>query len=87
MRLNFPTSQVIVPFKMEEFCPDDRPIIVVWEPGEGEAIPLFLAEFVSRNFGIDPSNVEHGSASARYLYARQKNATLNYAQLQASEPE
>jgi hypothetical protein len=87
MRLNFPTSQVIVPFRMEEFCPDERPIIVVWEPDEGEAIPLFLAEFVKSNFGIDPSNVGHGSASARYLYARQKNATLIYALLPASEPE
>jgi 4-amino-4-deoxy-L-arabinose transferase-like glycosyltransferase len=87
MRLSFPTSQVVVPFRFEDLRPDDRPIIVVWDPVEGEAIPAFLAEFVSRNFGVDPSSLEPASASAPYLYARQKKATLMYAQLPASASE
>ncbi len=81
MRLSFPTSQVIVPFKMESIRPDDRPTIVVWEPVRGAAIPEFLAEFVSSNFSVDPSNAESGLARAPYLYVRQKQATLMYAQL------
>ncbi len=81
MRLSFPTSQVVVPFKMEDIRPDDRPIIVVWEPVRGEVIPKFLAEFVSSNFNVDPSSIDHGLTSAPYLYVRQKRATLMYAQL------
>lgn len=81
MRLSFPTSQVIVPFKMENIRPDDRSIIVVWDQVQGEAIPEFLAGFVSSKFSVDPSGVEPGLASAPCLYARQKEATLMYAQL------